>query len=232
MTTPYKLFIANKNYSSWSLRPWVLMKELNIDFEEQLVPFIEGSNWLPYREFSPNGTVPCLHADDKVIWDSLGIIEHLAEHHQGVWPEDTDARTWARCATAEMHSGFSALRNDCTMTCGQRIKLHKISTNLQANIDRIDELWNEGLSRFGGPFLAGKAFSAVDAFYAPIAFRIRTYDLQLSQTSLDYANRLLALNSMQEWDTAARAETWREQNHEQDAANSGTILEDFRVSNT
>ena len=229
MTIPYKLFIANKNYSSWSLRPWVLMKELNIDFEEQLVPFIEGSNWLPFREFSPNGTVPCLHTSDDIIWDSLGIIEYLAERHSGVWPENIEARTWARCVTAEMHSGFSAIRNECTMTCGQRIQLHKISANLKANIDRIDELWNEGLDRFGGPFLASNSFSAVDAFYAPIAFRIRTYDLQLSQTSLDYANRLLALTSMQEWDISALAETWREKSHEQDASDSGEILKDSRA---
>ena len=230
MTASYKLFIANKNYSSWSLRPWLLMKELKINFHEELIPFIEGSNWTPYRKFSPNGTVPCLHSRDGTIWDSLGIIEYLAEHHKGVWPEDATARTWARCATAEMHSGFAALRNDCTMTCGQRIQPHKISSNLQANIDRIDELWNEGLNRFGGLFLAGKAFSAVDAFYAPVAFRIRTYNLQLSQSSLDYANHLLALTSMQQWEAEALAEPWREPNHEQEASNSGTILEDFRTS--
>lgn len=230
MKTNYTLFIANKNYSSWSLRPWVLMKELNIDFEERLIPFVKGSNWKQFREFSPNGTVPCLHANNHTIWDSLGIIEHLAEHHTNVWPEDIAARTWARCATAEMHSGFTALRNDCTMTCGQRIQLHDISANLQSNIDRIDELWNEGLSRFEGPFLAGNTFSAVDAFYAPIAFRVRTYALQLSQTSLDYVNRLLSLVSMQEWDKAALAETWREPGHEQEAINSGIITDDFRTN--
>lgn len=206
------------------------MKELNIEFEEQLMPFTEGSNWVSFREFSPNGTVPCLHANNDIIWDSLGIIEYLAENHSNVWPTSIDARTWARCASAEMHSGFAALRNDCTMTCGQRIKLHKISPNLQANIDRIDELWSEGLNRFGGPFLAGDHFSAVDAFYAPIAFRIRTFDLAFSQRSLDYAKRLLALTSMQEWEKAALLETWREPNHERDAANSGVITEDYRVT--
>ena len=230
MTTHYTLYIANKNYSSWSLRPWVLMKELNIGFEEQLIPFIEGSNWISFREFSPNGTVPCLHADNQIVWDSLSIIEHLAENHSSVWPKDNVARAWARSAAAEMHSGFTAIRNDCTMTCGQRIQLHAISKSLQANIDRIDELWNEGLNRFGGPFLAGSTFSAVDAFYAPIAFRIRTYDLTLSQSSLDYVNRLLQLSSMQEWDKAALAETWREESHEKDATDSGTITEDFRSS--
>lgn len=230
MSANYKLFIANKNYSSWSLRPWVLLKELGIDFEEQLTTFIPGSNWLPFREFSPNGTVPCLHANGEVIWDSLGIIEYLAEHHKNVWPDENVARTWARCATAEMHSGFAALRNECTMTCGQRIRLHKVSNALQTNIERIDELWNEGLTRFGGPFLAGSVFSAIDAFFAPVAFRVRTYDLQLSSTSINYTKRLLKLKSMQDWEQAALAETWREPDHEQDAANSGVILEDFRVS--
>ncbi len=226
----YKLFIANKNYSSWSLRPWVLLKELGIPFDEELIPFIQGSNWTPFREFSPNGTVPCLHDNETPIWDSLAIIEYLAESHETVWPKSSEARRWARCATSEMHSGFSALRNDCTMTVGQRIQLHTVSAALKANIDRIDELWNEGIASFGGDFLAGSDFTAVDAFYAPIAFRIRTYDLSVSQVAKAYVDKILGLQSMKDWETAALAETWREFDHEQDAINSGVILEDFRAS--
>src|SRR5271165_5094264 len=103
----YELHIANKNYSSWSLRPWVLMRELGIPFVERLSPFSEESNWDAFRGFSPNGKVPCLHDGAEAVWDSLAITEYLAEGHQGVWPENQQARTWARCAAAEMHSGFS-----------------------------------------------------------------------------------------------------------------------------
>ncbi len=104
------LHIANKNYSSWSLRQWVLLSELGIPFREQLSPFAAGSNWEAFRAFSPNGKVPCLHDGDEVVWDSLAIVEYLAERHAGVWPVDASARTWARCASAEMHTGFAALR--------------------------------------------------------------------------------------------------------------------------
>ena len=112
-----KLYIANKNYSSWSLRPWLLMTELGIDFEEILTPF-EVSNHANFSRFSPNAKVPCLHDGGLVIWDSLAIIEYLAESHPQVWPKATAARAWARSASAEMHSGFSALRNQCSMSCG------------------------------------------------------------------------------------------------------------------
>ena len=116
----YTLYIANKNYSSWSLRPWLLMRALSIPFEEQLVAFEEGSNWARFREFAPNGRVPCLHDDGIVVWDSLGITEYLAERHSGVWPESAQARAWARSASAEMHSGFDALRGLCPMNCALR----------------------------------------------------------------------------------------------------------------
>jgi glutathione S-transferase len=103
----YTLYIANKLYSSWSLRPWVLMTEKSIPFTEQIVPFVEGSTWTQYRSFSPNGRVPCLHDGEIVVWDSLSIVEYLAERHSGVWPTDQIARAWSRSAAAEMHSGFS-----------------------------------------------------------------------------------------------------------------------------
>jgi glutathione S-transferase len=217
----YTLYIANKNYSSWSLRPWVLMKALGIPFEERLVVFQEGSNWEPFRKFSPGGLVPCLHDGPTIVWDSLAIAEYLAERHPGVWPADSGARAWSRCAAAEMHSGFGALRGTCTMNCGLRIRQH--------NLDRISELWNEGLDRFGGPWLAGRSISAVDAFYAPVAFRIQTYDLRLGGAANPYANRLLALPAMQEWYAAALQETWREAAHEAEALEVGTVLQDLRV---
>jgi glutathione S-transferase len=225
----YTLYIATKNYSSWSLRPWVLMKALGIPFEERLVVFQEGSNWEPFRKFSPGGLVPCLHDGPTIVWDSLAIAEYLAERHPGVWPADSGARAWARCAAAEMHSGFGALRGTCTMNCGLRIRLRAVSPALQHNLDRISELWNEGLDRFGGPWLAGRSISAVDAFYAPVAFRIQTYDLRLGGAVNPYASRLLALPAMQEWYAAALQETWREPAHEAEALEVGTVLQDLRV---
>lgn len=224
----YSLYIANKNYSSWSLRPWVLMRELSIPFEEKIVPFGSGSNWDAFRSFSPAGKVPCLHDGTAVIWDSLGITEFLAERHQGVWPQDSAARSWARCAAAEMHSGFSTLRQQCPMHCGLRIRMSEISPAFQRDVDRLNELWNEGLSRFGGPFLAGEKFSAVDAFFAPVALRVQTYGIALDEASAAYAQRLLGLASMQEWQTAALKETWREPGHEADALAAGTLLKDLR----
>lgn len=226
MTT---LYIANKNYSSWSLRPWVLMRTLGIPFEEEIRPLVEGSCWDAYREFSPNGRVPCLHDGDTIIWESLAIVEYLAEHHPGVWPEDIKARAWARCAAAEMHAGFSTLRNDCPMSCGVRAKLNSISTALQQDINRIDELWTGGLNRFGGPFLAGNAFCAVDAFFAPVAFRIQTFDLQLGEAASAYTQRLLDLEPMRDWYDAALQETWRETAHDQEISSTGTVIADLRA---
>jgi glutathione S-transferase len=224
----YTLHIANKNYSSWSLRPWVLMQELSIPFDEKLSTFAAGSNWKEFRDFCPSGLVPCLLDGQRVIWDSLAITEYLAEKHRGVWPDDTEARTWARCASAEMHSGFSALRNDCPMNCGIRVQLNKISDSLQHDISRLDELLGEGLVRFGGPFLAGDKFTAVDAFYAPVAFRVQTYGLNLSEPVSEYVKRMLLLSPMQSWQESALNEPWRDPGHEKEALESGIILKDFR----
>ena len=224
------LYIANKNYSSWSLRPWVLMQELAIPFKEEIRPLLEGSCWDSYRTFSPNGRVPCLHDGDRVIWESLAIVEYLAENHPGVWPQDSDARAWARCAAAEMHAGFSAVRNECPMCCGVRVQLHSVSSALQHDLERLDELWNEGLDRFGGPFLAGDSFCAVDAFFAPVTFRIQTFGLPLGDSAIAYAQRLLDLESMQDWYDAALRETWREISHDKEISDSGVVLEDLRAA--
>lgn len=224
------LYIANKNYSSWSLRPWVLMTQLGIPFEEQLRVFGEGSNWDAFRQFSPNGRVPCLQDGDTVVWDSLAIMEYLAERHPGVWPSDSRARAWARCAAAEMHSGFATLRNACGMSCGVRVRLHEVDAALKADIARINELWNEGLARFGGPFLAGDAFTAADAFFAPVVFRIQTYGLPMEGAAPAYVARMLALPAMRDWYVAALAEPWRDGAHEAETLHYGQVIEDFRVA--
>lgn len=224
----YTLYIANKNYSSWSLRPWVLLQERGIEFEESQVIFSAGSNWDKFRKFCPSGLVPCLIDGDQTVWDSLAISEYMAEKHPGVWPDNSQARAWARCAAAEMHSGFSALRNLCPMNCALRVQLNEISDALQRNISRIDELLNEGLRRFGGPFLAGDEFSAVDAFYAPVAFRVQTYGLKLSGNVTAYFNMILSLDSMREWQASAYKEPWMDEVHEQEARSVGVVTEDFR----
>jgi len=227
----YQLFIANKNYSSWSLRPWVLMKALNIPFEELLTRF--GSpeqNREAFRKFSPSRKVPCLKDGESVVWDSLAIAEYLAERHSGVWPTDPKARAWARSAAAEMHSGFAALRNTCGMNCGIRVRMLEIALPLQSDISRIVELWSDGLDRLGGPFLAGDAFTAADAFFCPVAYRVQTYGLELGPTSSAYVATLLALPAMQDWYDAALRETWRIERYESDARAAGEITADYRAS--
>ena len=225
----YQLWIANKNYSSWSLRPWLLLRQLQIPFEEQLTPFTGNDSWQVFRKFSPTGRVPCLVDGDTTVWDSLAIVEYLAEYHPGVWPAGSAARAWARCAAAEMHSGFAVLRNNCGMSCGQRVRLHQISAALQRDLTRLAELWDQGLQRFGGPFLAGPAFSAVDAFFAPVAFRVQTYSLPLSATADAYSTRLLQLPALQSWYEQALAETWRDEDHEAEVRHHGTVLQDLRA---
>ncbi|VFS61944.1 Dichloromethane dehalogenase [Leminorella grimontii] len=150
----YQLYIANKNYSSWSLRPWVLMSQLGIPFEETLIPFSSapGENWEHYREFSPNGKVPCLVDNKIAVWDSLAIVEYLAESHPEVWPQERQPRAWARSACAEMHSGFTSLRSTCPMNVGVRLRLHQLPDALVKDLDRLCELWESGLEQFGGPF--------------------------------------------------------------------------------
>lgn len=224
----YTLYIANKNYSSWSLRAWGLMRELKLPFRERLMPFGDASSWDAYDRISPSCKVPCLVDDDYAVWDSLAIAEYLAERHRTVWPSDSMARAWARSAAAEMHSGFNELRSACSMNCGVRVRLNKMPSPLERDIGRIATLWNDGLRRFGGAFLAGSAYTAVDAFFAPVAFRIQTYGLALDPVSAAYAARLLALDSMREWYASALKERWRDDSHEVEVLQLGTILEDLR----
>ena len=225
----YQLFIANKNYSSWSLRPGVLMRELKIPLEEKFNRFLPGSSWSAFRAFSPTGRVPALHDGKTVVWDSLGIVQYLAERHDGVWPKDGAARAWAQSAAAEMHSAFATLREHCSMSCGVRVRLKEMPEALTQDVARIAELWNEGLSRFGGPFLAGKAFTAVDAFYAPVTFRVQTYGLKLDANAAAYAQRLRDLPSMREWYTSGLAETFRDAEHDEGVLKYGTVSEDLRA---
>lgn len=224
----YVLITANRNYSSWSLRPWVLMRALGLSFEDRIEPFAKPVNYEAFRSFSPTGQVPALLHEGRTIYDSLGIALYLADRHAGVWPADPDARAWAQCATAEMHSGFAALRNDCTMNVGVRVTPKPMSDALRSNVARIRELFEEGLGRFGGPWLAGTDFSAVDAFFAPVAFRIRTYGLDVGGGQA-WVDHVLAHPAMVEWERQALLETWREESHEAELAAAGVITADYRT---
>jgi glutathione S-transferase len=224
---PYTLITANRNYSSWSLRPWVLMKALGIAFEDRLEPFAKPVNYDEFRAFSPTGQVPVLIDGEETVWDSLGIVLHLAQRHAGVWPADAAARTFAHCAVAEMHGGFGALRNDCTMNVGVRVKPRPMRPALLQDVARVRELFETGLARFGGPWLAGPAFTALDAFFAPVAFRVRTYGLDVGAGQA-WVDRVIAHPAMQQWEAEALAETWREVGHEEDLLSCGAIIADYR----
>lgn len=196
----YKLWIANKNYSSWSLRPWILLKVLDIPFEENLCYFENGkSSHEKFKSFSPTGLVPCLVDGKQTVWDSLAICEYVFEDYPQVWPSNRATRAWARSASAEMHSGFTTLRRECPMNGARQAPLESLSRELQADLNRLQQLWQEGFTTFGGPWLAGNTFSAVDAFYAPVAFRIRSYQLPVSNAAQQWVDRMLALPAMRDW---------------------------------
>jgi glutathione S-transferase len=201
------LYLGNKNYSSWSLRGWLAVKLAGIPFEERMVA-LSGAAHPEWRSFSPTARVPVLHDGDVVVWDSLAIAEYLAERRPGMWAADATARAWSRSIAAEMHSGMGALRNEMTMCIREHIDVRPWSPDLAANVARVLEIWNEGRRRFGadGPFLAGD-FTLADAFYAPVAFRFRTYGVVAEGPAAGYLAALLAHPWLREWEAAALAET-------------------------
>jgi glutathione S-transferase len=203
----YTLYLGNKNYSTWSLRGWLAVKLAGAPFREVMVP-LTGAYNAANRAFSPSARVPCLHDGDVVVWDSLAIAEYLAERHPGMWPADPVARAWARSVCAEMHSGFANLRNDMTMCIRERVDVRPWSVALADDVARVAEIWAEGRRRFarGGTCLCG-AFSLADVFYAPVAFRFRTYGVTPNGPVADYLQALLAHPFLHEWEDAALAET-------------------------
>jgi len=210
-----KLLIGNKNYSSWSMRPWVLMKALNLPFEERALRFDFSPGSAFYQEVravAPTGKVPVLIDNGLAIWDSLAIVEYLAERfpNHGIWPADRAQRARARTLCAEMHSGFGALRSLCPMnidadlaTVGQRLMASE--AGLQADVARISQLWTDAVQESGGPFLFG-GFCAADAFFAPVVMRATRYGLPLPAAAQAYAKRLEAHPAVQAWVEAALAE--------------------------
>ncbi len=206
-----KLVIGNKNYSSWSLRPWLLMRQFGIPFEEELLQLGTDEFRRRTAEFSANGCVPVLLHGERVIWDTLAIVEYLAElfPEKNLWPEDAEARAFARSCAAEMHSGFTALRNELPMNIRSDYPDFSCSDGAAANIARIFEIWQTCRARHGtgGNMLFG-AFSAADAFYAPVIWRFRTYGVKAPDALADYMEAMIALPAMQEWKTAGEAEPW------------------------
>lgn len=212
-----KLFIGNKNYSSWSLRPWLLMKHFDLPFTEQLVSVAgRGPNDL-HRGYSQNGLVPCLHIEnDFQIWDTLAIAEFLAESFPAkhLWPADRLARARARSVSAEMHSGFGSLRSAMGMNVKMRFNGVALSPEVATDVARIDQIWTEARREFGTrsdqPYLFG-AFSVADAMFAPVIWRFHTYNVaqwaQLSHESRAYLAAMLAHPQMQAWECDALAET-------------------------
>lgn len=201
------------------------MTVLGLPFSEKLHVF--GPDFTARAVGSPTGKVPLLQDGKRMVWDSLAIAEYLADRHGGVWPTDADARAWARSAAAEMHSSFQALRNACSMNCGIRVSLHDPEA-VRSDVERLVQLWSDGLQRFGGPFLAGSAFGAVDAFFCPVAFRVQSYGLELPSAAAAYVERLLALPAMRAWYAAALAEPYRDPPHEAEIPGWGAILKDLR----
>ena len=213
------LVIGNKNYSSWSLRPWIAMKVAGIPFEEIQIPLYEPGSRERMLEYSPAGKVPILIDGDEHVWESLAILEHLAERfpEARLWPSDRRARSHARAIASEMHGGFQPLRQNCTMNLWLPVKARPQPPEVLANVARIEQMWADCRARFGqgGPFLFG-AFGAADAMYAPVVARLNTYGLPVSAKTRAYMDAVMALPAWREWYDAAMQETWIMQHNEPD----------------
>ena len=206
-----KLVIGNKNYSSWSMRPWLALRAKNIAFEEIFIPlYTDKADKDRLLSVSRSGKVPALIDGDVTVWDSLSIIEYLSERfpEAGLWPEDRAARAHARSISAEMHSGFMALRNECGMNLHRPVRAVALSADAQANVARIQEIWADCHARYGknGPFLFG-AFSGADAMFAPVVHRFRTYAIPVAKDAQPYVDAMMSLPAFQEWTRDGLAET-------------------------
>jgi glutathione S-transferase len=205
------LLIGNKNYSSWSLRPWIAMKVAGIPFAETVIPLYEPGSRERVLAVAPTGKVPALVDGDVHVWESLAILEYLADRFPDapLWPADIRLRAHARAVAAEMHAGFAALRRHCPMNMRRKPKARDLTPEIVADVRRIDALWNDCRSRFGtgGPFLFGR-FGAADAMYAPVVSRFHTYALEVGAPARRYMEAVMGLPAWAEWRTAALEEPW------------------------
>lgn len=203
------LYIGNKNYSSWSMRPWLALTGCGIPFREVLIPFEMKAGNPKYRSLSPVGRVPVLHHGNVKVWESLAIIEYVAElfPDAGLWPKMAAERALARSISMEMLSGFQALRGSCPMNIRRKPGKIALPEGVAANIDRIETIWRDCRRQSGGPFLFG-AFTAADAMFAPVVNRFEVYELVSAPDTLDYMNAMKAHPAWREWQNAALQETW------------------------
>ena len=205
------LVIGNKNYSSWSFRPWIAMKVANIPFEEVVISLNAEDFKARLTKISGTGKVPVLVDGDTQVWESLAILEYLAEKFPAakLWPADVAARAHARAISAEMHAGFVPLRRACPMNCWRPVKKRELDADVLANVQRIDAMWADCRARFGtgGPFLFGM-FGAADAMYAPVVSRFHTYGIEVGAASRAYMAAVMALPAWAQWQAAAVKEPW------------------------
>ncbi|HXE37427.1 MAG TPA: glutathione S-transferase [Azonexus sp.] len=205
----FDLYIGNKNYSSWSLRPWLLMKHFDVPFTEHMVS-VAGRDYNPaLKPLAGNARVPSLHEDGFQVWESIAIAEFLAERYPAMWPADPKARARARSISAEMHAGFAQLRTAMPMNLKFKLKGKPATPEVQRDIDRVAEIWEEARTRFAtadGPYLFG-AFSAADAMFAPIVWRFHVYNVALPPVAAAYRDTMLAHPAMLEWHAAGIRES-------------------------
>ena len=200
-----RLFIGNKNYSSWSFRPWIALKVKGIEFAEELRPFHEGG----FGDFSPSAKVPVLKDGDFTLWESLAILEYLADRfpEKGFWPADLHDRARARAVANEMHGGFSYLRAECPMNMRREVRAITVSDGVRGDVARIEQVWQDCLAASGGPFLFGD-FTNADAMFAPVVNRLKIYELSAHAAVSSYSAAMTVLPAWQEWEAAGRAEPW------------------------
>lgn len=204
-----RLYIGNKNYSSWSFRPWLGLSVAGVAFEEILVPFDMAAGNPKFAEFSPTNKVPVLEDGDVTVWESLAILDHVARKHPeaGLWPVDAIAHSRAMAMSCEMLSSFPHLRNDCPMNMRREPAKIAVSAGLAKDVARVETLWAQCLTSSGGPFLFG-GFTIADAMYAPVVNRLDVYDFDVSPTTRAYMDAMKALPAWREWEAAGRAEPW------------------------
>jgi glutathione S-transferase len=205
------LVIGNKNYSSWSFRPWIAMKVAGIPFTEEVISLDAEDFKARVTKISGSGKVPALLDGDVRVWETLAILDYLAETfpQAGLWPAERAARAHARAIAAEMHAGFTALRRECAMNMWRPVMARELTPQALANVSRIDAIWTDCRTRFGagGPFLFG-SFGAADAMYAPVVSRFHTYAIKVSAVTRAYMEAVMGLPAWQEWRAAALREPW------------------------
>ena len=209
---PLKLIIANKAYSSWSLRPWILLAHFKIPFEEVVIPMDRPETRAEMLKYAPTGKCPSLHDGKIAVWESLAIMDYVAEEfpEKAIWPKAKAARAQARSLSAEMHAGFSALRQTCPTNFRRKPKAIPLTDAVSADIARIEAAWARARETFGkaGPFLFGR-FSAADAMFAPVVNRFHAYDIPVAETTRAYMDAVMALPAWKAWIAGGEAEPWR-----------------------